>query len=310
LNTKPIKGKILNQIFDENVIISAAAAGQKAFSDNITTANGAISEQNKVLEEITAGSLKDLEKQLSALNDKISGTSPEDRLFSSLINDSNILEERIAALREKIRQLKEGIPEPTATVSVTRTSVATVEPEPFDFRTKADDIEDAINRMKIKFKELGSVIRENVAAAFGELAFNMGQAIANGEDLGTVLKNFIASMITQVGKMVGMALIGMAMPPTPFPLSLGFLVAGLAVLGLSGLLSGLLTKDKKAPKGGGFTAPGGANAQAPSAATGLSSFEGGDFGQPVIQTIIQVDGQNLAKAVNKANANIDQRRNG
>jgi len=299
--------------------------------------NAALDAQKKALEELAkqqkaleeerkrgVGTLADLQFRLGKIQEQIKTTSPDSGLFMSLVHQADLLQ-------GKIDKINASIALQTSDVATTGAAPTPVDPGVTnemargwrdvavavgEANTEIDKhavyqakVGLAMQTLEDNFKGMGQTIKETVGAAFGDLAFNMGQAIAFGQDLGKVMKKFIADMITQIGKMVGMALINTAMT-APFPLSIAFLTAGLAVLGLSGLLSGLLSKDKKGATGGGFNAPGGSNAQAPSAATGLSSFEGGDFGQPVIQTIIQVDGQSLAKAVNKANANIDQRRNG
>ena len=129
----------------------------------------------------------------------------------------------------------------------------------------------AIYDLRQQFRQLGQDIKTVAIDALGNLAFNMGEAIALGKDLGDVFKEAVSQLLSTVGKMIGMTLIHSALG-APFPLSLGLLAAGLAVLGLSGLLSGALKPKDKSADSVPDLAEQNQQASSPANPPGLSAF--------------------------------------
>ncbi len=288
-----------------------------------------VEKKAKEIEKIgAAGSLFELDKQLKGINERLEVVDPQSTLFFQLNAQALQVEAQIKRVRANMDEFRKAAGElDNFTVIGVEKADVSVLPEQAISRNELNamtELTDATvkqadamqkvaeqaQRIRDAFNELGNAVRENVAMAFGDLAFNMGQAIAMGEDLGLVIKNFIASLIEQVGKMIGFALIGMALPPTPFPASLGFLAAGLAVLGLSGLLSGALRGKNK----GMEDVPGSSQAQAvqPGNAPGLSSFNESTF-QPMLNidgpVTVQIDGQDF-RAFMRSEAERNRKRRG
>jgi len=105
-----------------------------------------------------------------------------------------------------------------------------------------------------------------------DLAFGIGEAIAMGGDVGAVFKEVLRDLAVQVPKMTGMALLNFA-ATVPGPQSLPLAVAGLALMGLSGLLSGIFKgADAKKANSQSIANDTGARAPAQSGQLGLSAF--------------------------------------
>lgn len=278
--------------------------------------SAAIERQKKAQEELEAaqargiGTIADFEFQISQLKKAVEVTNDKNLIW--------MLNNQVDNLQRKIDDLQKGtaptfafkitegdnsgmaatldalegiVPQATDNMSsfneVMRqtdeaaTGVATAMRDAFD-GSRTDAFIAQMKAVEAQMKQLGESVKANVASAFGDLAFNMGMAVATGQDLGLVMQQFISDLLAQVGKMIGMAFINMALT-APFPLSLGFLGAGLAILGLSGLISGALK-----PKGAGQGAAAGTQPQQPQQvpnAPGLSSFNESQF-----NPIINIDG--------------------
>jgi len=113
---------------------------------------------------------------------------------------------------------------------------------------------------------------QNVKSAFMDFgasaAQSIGYAIGASESLADAFRQSLNALLVEVPKLVGMALLNAAAAGPPSPASLPMAAAGLALLGLSGILKGVQDKNANERKmaiegipasasGGG--APGGAS---------------------------------------------------
>lgn len=89
------------------------------------------------------------------------------------------------------------------------------------------------------FHDLRGTIKTTFVDAAATIAEGIGNAIATGGSALDVFKAVLKDLLVQVPKLAGMALLNFA-ATVPGPQSLPIAVAGLALIGLSGLLSGLL----------------------------------------------------------------------
>ena len=107
--------------------------------------------------------------------------------------------------------------------------------------TVIDSIKDQMGSLK----EIALDVRDALVQGFGEIAFSLGQAIAGTGTAMDAFRQFVELLLVKVPKLVGFALINQA-AAVPSPASLPLAIAGLALIGLSGLVSGILGKKDAA----------------------------------------------------------------
>lgn len=141
---------------------------------------------------------------------------------------------------------------------------------------------------------------QNIGQAFMDFgvsaATSIGYAIGAGEDLGEAFRKSVTALLVEVPKLAGMALLNAA-ATTPSPASLPMAVAGLALLGLSGIVKGVEAgNDAKlqAAKDAGAMPSISSQAEA-GGLTGLSVTSNDPFAGRTI--ILNVDGREVEAAV-------------
>jgi TP901 family phage tail tape measure protein len=142
-------------------------------------------------------------------------------------------------------------------------------------------VNEAAEALKAVFLDLKESVGNYMLQMAQDVAFNIGQAIGSGASISEVFKSALREMLVTVPKMVGIAMINQA-ATVPSPASLPLAIAGLALIGASGLASGIF-KKKDAER---------AALQTPSTASttsamptpnrsGLEAYNGSDSQQPV-----------------------------
>jgi TP901 family phage tail tape measure protein len=140
--------------------------------------------------------------------------------------------------------------------------------------TVIDSIKDQMGSLK----EIAMDVRDALVQGFGEIAFSLGQAIAGTGTAMDAFRQFVELLLVKVPKLVGFALINQA-AAVPSPASLPLAIAGLALIGLSGLVSGILGKKDaagEAAKAAQSAAIGGTTGSQAGQLPGLSGFGAGD----------------------------------
>jgi hypothetical protein len=140
--------------------------------------------------------------------------------------------------------------------------------------TVIDSIKDQMGSLK----EIALDVRDALVQGFGEIAFSLGQAIAGTGTAMDAFRQFVELLLVKVPKLVGFALINQA-AAVPSPASLPLAIAGLALIGLSGLVSGILGKKDaagEAAKAAQSAAIGGTTGSQAGQLPGLSGFGAGD----------------------------------
>jgi len=95
------------------------------------------------------------------------------------------------------------------------------------------------------FKGMADQVKGYMVNMAADVAFNIGEAIGSGASVGQVFKQALRDLAVQVPKLVGMALLNQAAGMGPSPIALGMAVAGLALIGASGIASGLFKAADK-----------------------------------------------------------------
>jgi tape measure domain-containing protein len=155
---------------------------------------------------------------------------------------------------------------------------------------------------------------QNVKSAFMDFgasaAQSIGYAIGAGESLADAFRQSLNALLVEVPKLVGMALLNAAAAGPPSPASLPMAAAGLALLGLSGILKGVQDKNANERKmaiegipasasGGG--APGGASGGFAGLATATQQQ------QPInINLVAELDGVALGGLFRQINRDYDR----
>ena len=100
--------------------------------------------------------------------------------------------------------------------------------------------EDATGKIKEGIDQLKSSFRD-----FGvQAAQSLGYAIGSGKSAADAFKNVVAAMMVEVPKLAGMALLNAGVAAGPTPAGLALALAGLALIGLSGLVGGIQSKNQ------------------------------------------------------------------
>jgi len=155
---------------------------------------------------------------------------------------------------------------------------------------------------------------QNVKSAFMDFgasaAQSIGYAIGAGESLADAFRQSLNALLVEVPKLVGMALLNAAAAGPPSPASLPMAAAGLALLGLSGILKGVQDRNANERKmaiegiptsasGGG--APGGASGGFAGLATATQQQ------QPInINLVAELDGVALGGLFRQINRDYDR----
>ena len=153
--------------------------------------------------------------------------------------------------------------------------------------------EEAFSKMKAGIDQLKGLLVDFAASTAEAIGF----AIGKGESAADAFKQAIGEFVQQATKMAGMAMLNIAATPGMGPAAIPFLVGGLALLGLSGILKGVeASNDAKlqAAKDAGSMPSLSSQAQT-GGLTGLSVTESDPFAGRTI--ILNVDGREVEAAV-------------
>ena len=153
--------------------------------------------------------------------------------------------------------------------------------------------EEAFSKMKAGIDQLKGLLVDFAASTAEAIGF----AIGKGESAADAFKQAIGEFVQQATKMAGMAMLNIAATPGMGPAAIPFLVGGLALLGLSGILKGVEAgNDAKlqAAKDAG-NAPSLSSQAQTGGLTGLSVTESDPFAGRTI--ILNVDGREVEAAV-------------
>jgi TP901 family phage tail tape measure protein len=160
--------------------------------------------------------------------------------------------------------------------------------------TVIDSIKDQMGSLK----EIALDVRDALVQGFGDIAFSLGQAIAGTGAAMDAFRQFVELLLVKVPKLVGFALLNQA-AAVPSPASLPLAIAGLALIGLSGLVSGILGKKgaaADAAKEAQSAAIGGTTGSQAGQLPGLSGFGAGES-KTDINIQVNLDGQALENAM-------------
>jgi len=170
----------------------------------------------------------------------------------------------------------------------------------------------AIVALREKMVELGETLKTQLTGAFVQFGASaaeaIGQAIGAGTSLKDAFRDALVDMLVNVPKLVGMAMLNAAAAGPPSPASLALAIGGLALLGLSGVISGANQKAKAAKEANlnGVGNVGGANGnRQDGGAQGLASAAQG-LGQ--MQFTMELDGQAVAQGMWSYNARESSKR--
>lgn len=164
----------------------------------------------------------------------------------------------------------------------------------------ADSLRESIERLKGSFVDFGV-----------QAAQSIGFAIGAGKSAGDAFKKVIASMMVEVPKLAGMALLNAAVAAGPTPAGLAMAVAGLALIGLSGLVGGIQSKnaaEQSAMNTELNNLPQGATG-APGATSmgGLGGFSAGQQQQPIMVNLnAEMDGVQLGGLFRRVTTNYNK----
>lgn len=145
----------------------------------------------------------------------------------------------------------------------------------------------------------------SLGSAFERLGRDIGEAFINGEKFAGRFVQTIAAVvgeiISQATKVLGMALL-QAATTIPFPASLPFIVGGAALLGLSGLVSGLTKSSRSFQPGSASIDPNALssnNTQSSTNLTGLSGLSGEEGGQTIIYLTNNIETDGIITQLNE-----------
>lgn len=143
------------------------------------------------------------------------------------------------------------------------------------------------------FEELGATIKGVAVDALGQFAFGIGEAIGQGSGFKDVLIDLGRSLLVEVPKYIGLFLLQTGVG-LGFPAGAPFILGGVALLGASGIASGLL--NRAGGSGGGEVTPisntGGVDI---AQSRDLSSFSGGAGGGQNVNVFI--DGREISSII-------------
>lgn len=269
------------------------AARRAALQEQISTTQQAL-----INLKFKAGTVSNLEESIKLLKDQVEQETEESRQIE-LQTQITFLQAQLdrASFNMQFEQLNEVLTERAKEVSeaVENSLVVSATDLPArDFETEADRYlaQETIDLVRQRAEELRSVftdLRTNIseglrgiavdtAAGFAE---SIGAAIATGQGLADAFKQVLEQILVTAPKMVGMALLNAAANPlTPFPANLALAAGGVALLGISGIASGLLKKAE--PQETPAPVSGGGSVNTAAQAAGLGSFQSAGF-QPEIK---------------------------
>lgn len=275
-------------------------------TDNFTKATGNMA---KTVAGPAAGSIAYLDAQMKALQESFKQTTSQ--------ADRDMLNFKIKAIADEIEKMSGKIQPANASLGglaakfgavakaagQAKADMAGVMEESAAARQPlfGNEINQA-DILNAKLGEIAKTVKGQLKSAmidFGaSSAMAIGNAIGMGASVGNVFKNMIAEMLVQIPKLTGMALLNAATNPVNSTIALPLAVAGLALLGLSGLIGGIQSKNAQEREmaaninglagAGGSAASGGNGRQA--GPSGLGESMGG-----VIDITLNIDGQRLAQ---------------
>lgn len=148
------------------------------------------------------------------------------------------------------------------------------------------------------FKALKESVKGYMVQMAADVAFSIGEAMGAGGSPADIIKAALRELAVQIPKMTGMALLNAAAFPANAPIALPLAIAGLALLGTSGLISGIFkAQDKKRMQEqemnglAGMQSSGGGNGRA-AGPSGLGESIGG-----VINITLEMDGNRMAQVL-------------
>lgn len=151
--------------------------------------------------------------------------------------------------------------------------------------------------VKAIFQDMKKAVKEYMVSMAADVAFGIGEAIGSGASIGEVFSKALKEMAVLIPKMVGMALLNQA-ATVPSPASLPLAIAGLALIGASGLLSGIFKAQeaKKQESQSIATDVGTSSALPRQQGSGLGAFidNQANIGQQVVDALV---GQKLTLQV-------------
>jgi tape measure domain-containing protein len=140
-------------------------------------------------------------------------------------------------------------------------------------RSFFDKLGDAIGGDNGGIKARLEELKKGALEFGGQFAESIGYAIGSAGSLADAFKQAIAQMLVQLPKMAGMALLNAAAFPANAPIALPLAAAGLALLGLSGLIGGVQAKNAQEREDAMAGLPSGASDISPTAG-GVGGFGG------------------------------------
>jgi tape measure domain-containing protein len=172
-------------------------------------------------------------------------------------------------------------------------------------------LEQQAKKTKELFASIRQAVNQEMARMAGDMAFAIGEALTSGGSPAEILRKTLREMAVQIPRMTGMALLNAATNPAYAYISPYLLATGLALLGASGLISGVFKasdkrKEAKVANAAAQSAmPNGQNAPA-----GLAAYSSGQsIGDQVSDALqkstwtIYIGGLGFDAAVEMANRN-------
>jgi hypothetical protein len=257
--------------------------------DESTTANtkfGKSLTDTKAKAEPAAGSIDAMTEKLKKLKDQFNATGDASkRLFlADDIADAELRLEMMQAQGEAMEGLK------TKTLDLggaekhisdnmqfmagqALNSLATMDIGIDQTRSFFDKLGDAIGGDNGGIKARLEELKKGALEFGGQFAESIGYAIGSAGSLADAFKQAIAQMLVQLPKMAGMALLNAAAFPANAPIALPLAAAGLALLGLSGIIGGVQAKNAQEREDAMAGLPSGASDISPTAG-GVGGFGG------------------------------------
>ena len=244
---KKMGGDMRNYVLVARAMATVTKDVEVAVSDLATTATGPAS-----------GSIDALTKKLSELRAAFTATGSQ--------ADRKIIKAEIAAITDEIERLSGarsgagGIKGMVSAFSTIAMATATAKNDLASVMAMSGGADQPIfqdmgallaksqsfgEQMKQVFASLKESVKNSMVQMAQDVAFNVGEAIGSGASVGDVFKNVLRELAVMIPKMVGMAMINQA-AMVPSPASLPLAIAGLALIGASGIISGVFkAKDAK-----------------------------------------------------------------
>jgi len=163
----------------------------------------------------------------------------EPYLLKAAMDHVNAEKERATALRESAKAAQDLLDVDQMNAEAGEDPMVTA----MNDRVKALKV--SANGMKDIFKDLSVQVKGQMASMAGDVAFSIGEAIGSGGSVAEVMKAALRDLAVQIPKMAGMALLNAATNPLNSTIALPLVVTGLALLGASGIASGLFKAADK-----------------------------------------------------------------